>query len=275
MHVTLRRCFSIIKDCVLNLGERCMIPKIIHYCWFGHGEKPDSVRHFIAGWRLKLPDYEIKEWNEDNFDVASIPYAREAYEARRYAFVADCARLYALATEGGIYLDTDVEVLKSFDPYLGAPAFLGYESEVGLCTAVMGSEPGGKLVCQLLDDYRERHFINGDGTLNTTVNVVYVTNRLKQFGWIVDGRQMEVKDVAWVYPQEYFSPKSLTTGKIKITPNTVTIHHLNASWYNTREKMVYWIGKRCGRGAAQVMSLLCHNPLYICQRAVRYVKTGQ
>ena len=129
-----------------------MIPKKIHYCWFGRNPLPESAQKCIASWRKYLPDYEIKEWNEDNFDINVNLYVKQAYESRKFAFVTDYVRLYALASEGGVYMDTDVEVLKTFDPFLHHHAFSGFENNNYVPTGMMASEKNGKWVTELLDD---------------------------------------------------------------------------------------------------------------------------
>lgn len=119
-----------------------MIPKKIHYCWFGKGKMPELALKCIESWRVNLPDYELKEWNENSFDINSNFYVKEAYESRKFAFVTDYVRLYALYTEGGIYMDTDVEVLKNLDPFLDLPAFSGFEDNVHIPTGIMAAEKG-------------------------------------------------------------------------------------------------------------------------------------
>ena len=126
-----------------------MIPRIVHYCWFGHGQKPALAIKCIDSWKRLMPDFELKEWNESNFDISVCSYVKEAYESRKFAFVADYVRLYALATEGGVYMDSDVEVIRSLKPFLGHIAFTGYQNGGGCITGTMGSEGGasGCLSC--------------------------------------------------------------------------------------------------------------------------------
>lgn len=213
-----------------------MIPKIIHYCWFGRGEKPKLAKKCIASWKKYCPDYEIKEWNEDNFDISLYPYAKEAYERRRLAFVADVARLYALYQEGGIYMDTDVEVLKPLDNFLAHPAFCGFEDEKGISTGIIGSEKGGKWVKDNLDNYLHRHFIKGDETDDLTTNVVTITNYMLSLGLKLDNTFQDFPDLITIYPKDYFSPKSYEDGKLYLTSNTCAIHHFSASWKTGKEQ---------------------------------------
>ena len=130
-----------------------MIPKVIHYCWFGRGKMPEMALKCIESWKKYLPEYKIKEWNEDNFDLDMYPYVREAYDNRKFAFVTDVVRLYALYNEGGIYMDTDVEVLKSLDPFLHHNAFSGFEDDKNIPTGIMASEKGGRWAKENLDYY--------------------------------------------------------------------------------------------------------------------------
>lgn len=196
-----------------------MIPKVIHYCWFGQKDKPQEVIDFINTWREHLSDYEIKEWNESNFDIRLYDYAREAYECRKFAFVSDVCRLYALQ-EGGIYLDTDVEVLKSFDDFLDLESFVGMESSDTYSTAIIGASPNTCWVKTFLDEYTHLHFINGQ-----KMDVLPNTSRLRI---LMSKLSPSLKPS--VFAQDYFSAKDYKTGKIKITDNTVSVHHFNASW---------------------------------------------
>ncbi len=206
-----------------------MIPKIIHYCWFGRGNKPKSVLDCIATWRKICSDYTIKEWNEDNFDVRANRYCSEAYDSRKFAFVSDCARLYALRNEGGIYLDTDVEVVKSFDNFLHHRSFMGFESPIHIQTGMMASIAGTQWASDLFDEYGNRIFIKGDGTLDTTTNVTTITLYFIQKGLVVNGQQQNVSNCQ-IYPLDYFCAKDHRTGVVTRTENTVCIHHYAGLW---------------------------------------------
>lgn len=207
-----------------------MIPKVIHYCWFGQGKKPDSVIKYINTWKKVMPDYEIKEWNEENFDMDAFPYAKEAYSQKKYAFVSDVVRLYALYHEGGVYLDTDIEVLKTFDPFLEHPAFIGFEDQNNIQTGLIASEKGGPWVKEALDLYEGRHFILPDGTLDTTTNVTLLTGMMEKHGLLKDNSRQDLKDLISIYPSDYFCAKSYSDGKVTVTDRTVTIHHFSGSW---------------------------------------------
>ena len=152
-----------------------MIPKIVHYCWFGRGMKPQSVEKYIESWHKFLPDYQFKEWNEDVFDINCNLYVKEAYENRKFAFVTDYVRLYALYTDGGIYMDTDVEVLGSYDQFLHHHAFSGFETDGNVPTGMMAAEKGSIWAKELLEGYLNRTFVKKDGTLDMTTNTVVIT----------------------------------------------------------------------------------------------------
>lgn len=243
-----------------------MIPKIIHYCWFGNTPLPDKVKYYISTWKKRCPDYKIIQWNESNFDINCCPYVREAYQKKKWAFVADYARLQALVNYGGIYLDTDIEVLKNFDSLLKYKAFCSFESKTGLCTAVLGGEPHFHTFIELMNLYKKRHFVLRNGELDEEPNVVPFTQICKKDGLILNGEEQEILGLR-IFPSEYFSPKNYMTGKIKVTPNTITIHYFDASWKNKKEKKMHdremlfinKYGMNYGKKIARIINL----PLYI------------
>ena len=220
-----------------------MIPKIIHYCWFGRGKKPGLALKCIESWKKYLPDYEILEWNEDNFDLNMFPYAREAYDNRKFAFVTDVVRLYALSKMGGIYCDTDVEVLSSLDPFLTHYAFSGFENDKDIPTGLMASEKDGKWVNELLNYYNGRHFVKPDGSFDTTTNVKTITDITEKFGLIRRNSFQDLPNLVTIYPKDYFCPKSYIDGKIYLTENTVCIHHFSGSWvpWEQRVERKMWL----------------------------------
>lgn len=207
-----------------------MIPKIIHYCWFGRGEMPQLAKDCIASWHKFMPDWEYKLWNEDNFDVNSVPYVKEAYEARKFAFVSDYVRLCALEGEGGVYLDTDVEAFKSFEDLMKFEAFGGFEGSkyLPLCTCIMASMAHGKWVKEMLDAYQNRHFITEDGCFDMTTNVQFITSIMQKNGFIQNGKEQDYKDLH-VFPVDYFCPRQ-TTGEYLKTGNTYCDHLGMGSW---------------------------------------------
>lgn len=215
-----------------------MIPKKIHYCWFGGNPLPEMAQKCIESWKKYCPDYEIVEWNEDNFDLNCNDYVKEAYEAKKWAFVTDYVRLYALYNFGGIYMDTDAELIGCIDNFLSNNAFSGFENDSQIPTAIMGSEKGNEWIETLLSYYDNRHFIKSDGSYDMTTNVVTITELTeKSFNFACNGKMQTIDGVFTIYPKDYFCPKSWETGyKINLTPNTVCVHHFNASWYDEAEK---------------------------------------
>lgn len=215
------------------------IPKIIHYCWFGKSELPELAQKCINSWKKYCPDYEIIEWNEDNFDLMSNIYVKEAYEAKKWAFITDYVRLFVLYNYGGVYMDTDVEIIRNIDAFLGDKAFSGFESNGFIPTGIMASEKEGKWAKLMLSYYDNRHFKLPDGGLDLTTNVVTITNLTKENYEITLDNTLQVTngDVVF-YPSDYFCPKDFKTGKINITPNTYTIHHFSGSWHTEEEKSV-------------------------------------
>lgn len=207
-----------------------MIPKVVHYCWFGRGEKPELAKKCIASWKTFLPDYEIKEWNEDNFDINCNQYVKEAYESRKFAFVTDYVRLFAIYTEGGVYMDTDVEVLKTFDPFLHHHAFSGFETDGNVPTGMMAAEKGSVWAKELLDMYDNRKFIMADGSFDMTTNTTVITKYMLGKGLVLNNRYQDFPGLCTMYPAEFFCPKDHRTGKIKCTHNTVCIHHFAGTW---------------------------------------------
>lgn len=222
-----------------------MIPKVIHYCWFGQTPLPKSAQKCIASWRKFFPDYEIREWNEDNFDVNAIPYTSQAYKAKKYAFVSDYARFWILYNHGGLYFDTDVEVIKPMDDIIARGPFMGREAGARLSTMFpdgpqglavapglgMGAEVGMPLFKQYLDMYSSVSFFNEDGTMNTRTIVYYTSEVLLRCG--LSGNDSEPEQVAgvWIYPHDWFCPMDHTRGNLlRITENTRSIHHYDASW---------------------------------------------
>ena len=199
-----------------------MIPKIIHYCWFGRGEKPELAVKCIESWKKCLPDYELKEWNEDNFDITQNQYVREAYENRKFAFVTDYVRLYALYHDGGVYMDTDVH----------HHAFSGFETDGNVPTGMMAAEKGSVWAKELLDQYTDRVFVQPDGSFDMTTNTTVITNYMLEKGLVLNNKYQDFPGLCTMYPADYFCPKDHRTGKIRCSKNTVCIHHFAGSWLN-------------------------------------------
>ena len=229
-----------------------MIPKVIHYCWFGRNPLPPLAIKCIESWKKYLPEYEIREWNEDNFDVNIIPYTQEAYKAKKYAFVSDYARFWILYKYGGLYFDTDVEVIKPMNDIIAKGPFMGCENEVkdhektvlaiapGIGLGVnpglgLGVNPGLDLYKEMLDLYGTLHFVNPDGKLNLKTVVQYTTEILCQHGLRNVNKVQECAGV-WIYPKEYFCPVDYSSKKFVITSNTKSIHHFAESWKAKKQK---------------------------------------
>ena len=211
-----------------------MIPKIIHYCWFGRNPLPNLALRCIESWKIHLPDYEIIEWNEDNFDVKMIPYTAEAYKAKKYAFVSDYARFWILYKYGGLYFDTDVEVIRPMDDILSRGPFMGFENNGATTSGVapglgLGVNPGLGLYKEILDYYAGEHFLKSDGTQNLKTVVIRVTEILNKHG-LKDNNVYQAVAGVNIYPFDYFCPIRITDGKLCLTENTVSIHHYAASW---------------------------------------------
>lgn len=213
-----------------------MIPKKIHYCWFGKGKMPKKALNCIKSWKKYCKDYELVLWDEESFDINSNAYVKEAYENRKFAFVTDYVRLYALYTQGGVYMDTDVEVIKPLDEFLSNKAFSGFESNEYVPTGIMASEKELPIFKELLDYYNDRHFIDKDGNMDITTNVIIITNILKEHGLKCDNKLQTVADFT-LYPYDYFCPIDLHTKIKRITNNTATIHWFSGSWLPRRQKI--------------------------------------
>lgn len=223
-----------------------MIPKVIHYCWFGGNPLPKSAQKCIASWRKYLPDYEIKEWNESNFDVNIIPYTAEAYKAKKYAFVSDYARFWILYKYGGLYFDTDVEVIKNMDDIIAKGPFMGLEkkqagatpTQLGVAPGLgLGVNPGLGLYKELLDVYDDKHLFSAFGKIGETI--VGITSKIMQKKGIKrqsDGF-LHCGEIT-IYPEEYFCPKNYYTGELTITPNTCAIHHYTATWHKNTKTFI-------------------------------------
>ena len=210
-----------------------MIPKTIHYCWFGRGELTPLAKKCIASWRQFFPDYEIKEWNEDNFDVNCIPYTADAYNAGKYAFVSDYARFWVLYHFGGVYFDTDVEVIRPMDYVLEKGPFMGFEL-LGECPAVnpglgLAAVPGMSLYKAALNRLEQMSFQKENGSINSYTMIPMVTELLKDLGLTGNGTIERVAGIS-IYPPDWFNPFDDATGRLRKTENTRTVHWYAKSW---------------------------------------------
>ena len=249
-----------------------MIPKIIHYCWFGRNPLPPLAIKCIESWKKYLPDYEIKEWNEDNFDVNIIPYTKEAYEARKYAFVSDYARFWILYNYGGLYFDTDVEVIKSMDDIIARGPFMGCEKDGGDTNVAsvapglglgvnpglgLGVNPGLGLYKEILGIYSNLHFKNQDGSLNMKTVVQYTTELLCNHGLKCTNEIQQCNGI-WIYPKEYFCPIDFESKKCTITKNTYSIHHYAASWLSLKSKLRLFLLRHLNDRVINVIRFIKH-----------------
>ena len=236
------------------------IPKIIHFCWFGRNPLPSLAKKCIESWRKFFPDWTIIEWNEDNYDVNKIPYISEAYEQRKYAFVSDYARFDILYQYGGIYFDTDVEVIKSFDDILSNGMFMGFEIDGGNSNSIkesnnilqekminpglglgvapglgLGVAPGLGIIKKILDYYQNQHFVDLNGKINTETVVTKITRILIEEGLKNVSGIQKISGVI-IYPKEYFNPLNNNTGKLEITDNTHSIHWYSMTWMSKMQR---------------------------------------
>lgn len=244
-----------------------MIPKKIHYCWFGGNPLPKSAKAYIESWKKYLPDYEIKEWNESNFDVNSIPYTKDAYAAKKYAFVSDYARFWILYHYGGVYFDTDVEAVAPIDDILQKGSFMAWETPSenkvykiapGLALA---ASPKEKLYKEILDGFEQLRFYNEDDTWNSYTMIPLVTDILIKHGMVADGSLQTIANTT-LYPDDYFCPMNSITGLITRTKNTRTIHHYSMSWMSKRQqyrlKITRPLRRIFGNRFLRILKLITH-----------------
>lgn len=209
------------------------IPKIIHYCWFGE-KKPKNVEEFILNWKSILPEYVFIEWNESNFDINICMYVKEAYDLKKYAFVSDYARLYALYNYGGIYLDTDVELKKTFNDILNkSDVILGFEEFDYVATSTILAKKESNVIKIFMEKYHEFRFVKSDSSVDTLTNVYRITEFLTDIGLIKNGESQQLeysKEKVVIFPQEYFSPLDYANRIDNSGANTYAIHHYEHSW---------------------------------------------
>lgn len=245
-----------------------MIPKTIHYCWFGGSKMPSYAIKCIESWKRFFPEYEIKEWNETNFDVNISNYVREAYHEKKWAFVSDYARFWILYNYGGIYFDTDVEVIKSFDDILEKGPFMGLECDYEVASGLgltanpglgLAANPGLGLFKDILDYYDSQHFIKNEVNSKQITIVEHTTSVLKRKGLINKPGIQKVCEV-YIYPKDFFNPMNRETGEIIITSDTHSVHHYAASWCDdgsrTRGRiyrfLTRYLGPRFSKGVKDI-----------------------
>ena len=230
-----------------------MIPKVIHYCWFGRNPLPEHALKCISSWKKFFPDYEIIEWNEDNFDVNIIPYTQQAYSAKKYAFVSDYARIWILYHYGGVYFDTDVEVIKSMDEIIARGPFVGIEVEHSNGTNLsvnpglgLGVVAHHHIYKEILDYYKNINFINNDGTYNQFA-IVRITTKILFDNGMTNSNELQNVVGIWIYPKDYFNPFDDNTGSLNITDNTRSIHWYTKTWMKKQNRLRTWIVRRIHR----------------------------
>lgn len=239
-----------------------MIPKVIHYCWFGGNGKSQMIEKCIGSWRKLCPDYEIIEWNESNYDVSKHPFMKAAYAAKKWAFVSDYARVDILYQHGGVYLDTDVELISSLDPFLGYDFYAGFESESFVNFGLgFGSIKGHSALKEILEYYNGIDFPDNDFGLSMISCPRIQTDALKKHGLLCNNQNQVVAGCN-IFNTEYFCPMSFRTGETVVTENTISIHHYDMSWSpngsknaKTMEwKLVRRLGPKWGRRISSMVS---------------------
>lgn len=211
------------------------IPKIIHLCWFGNGQFDDKMKFCMETWEKFCPEYKVMKWDEESFDLSSCLYAKQAYEKKRWAFVTDYVRFKVLELYGGIYLDTDMQLLKSLDEFLGDDAFFSFKQLVGemklytLTSGIIGSKRANPLFKPLIDEFESRSYINENGEEDMKPVAAFLTDILVSHGF-AQNNELQKRDGIAVYPNEYLCPTLLKGGKIVTTENTAAIHHFTGTW---------------------------------------------
>lgn len=222
------------------------IPKVIHYCWFGKGKMPPLAEKCIASWKKYCPDYEIVCHNEDNFDISENRYAKEAYDAGKWAFVSDYVRLKVLYNEGGIYLDTDVELIKPIDDLIIETGYMGFDDNEVISTGLgFACEKGNELVGKLLADYDDISFVRPDGSYDITPCPDRNSETLKRLGMDFSIKNQIFMGIH-ILPEDYLCPMKYYTGKKIITKNTYSIHHFCASWTSATAKRTLFVKRIVG-----------------------------
>lgn len=216
-----------------------MIPKIIHYIWFGGKPFPNKVLKCIESWHKYLPDYEFKLWNEETFDVNSVEFTKQAYANKKWAFVSDYVRMYALNKFGGWYLDTDIEILRPIERFEDHRMVLGTDHD-GALTALMGSEPNHPYWTEVLAFYDSMNFVNEDGTFNMTVNNTHLQGVLESYGYKFENKFQELKEGIVVYPDDYFHVANNEKGTIHKTNNSYAIHWHTLLWTSEMSHFNRW-----------------------------------
>lgn len=256
-----------------------MIKKTINYCWFGKSELDEKSRLCIESWKKIMPDYEIKRWDESNYDVNKNSFVKEAYENKKWAFVSDYARLDIIYNYGGIYLDTDVEVIKTFDDLLENDGFMGFEIGNYVATGLgFGAVAGHPFLKENMDAYNNIKLYLPDGKLNDVVCPIITTKLLQKYNLELNNKLQTIKGIK-IYPTDYFCPMSFQTGEINITTNTHSIHRYNMSWISKEEQKFHGyyqkLNKRFGKKIANFIVDLISIPYRIKRRIQRIIRKAK
>lgn len=212
------------------------VPKIIHYCWFGRGEIPEKEKECISTWEQNFPGYELKLWTEDNFDFSGCAFAVQAYENKKYAFVSDYARAKLLYEYGGLYLDTDVKIIKMFTDLMEQyDGIVGFERKAFIGTALIACQPYDPCIKELLEYYETHDFQQKDGSFDNIANVSIITDIMKSKGLVLGGERQSISGFE-VFNREYFYPKKLSETEFRVTDETAAIHMCSNSWLSDRER---------------------------------------
>ena len=230
-------------NCDITMEKGYEIPKVIHYCWFGGNPLPERYKIWMKTWKEKCPDYEIVEWNEHNYDISKNQYMLQAYKSQKWGFVPDYARLDIIYEHGGVYLDTDVEILQPLDKLLSQKAFAGFQDWCHVALGLgFGSVPHNPVLRDMMDYYEDMNFVKNDGSLNLTPSPAFQTESLKNKGLIQDGSFQKLKDIS-IYPKVFFSPMNHYNKKIVKNENSYLLHHFDGSWQDSHINGI-WNGYR-------------------------------
>lgn len=247
-----------------------MIPKMIHYCWFGKNEYPDIMKKCLKSWCKFCPDYKLMLWNENTFYVNSTEWTKQAYEAEKYAFVADYVRLKVIHEYGGIYLDIDQELIKPLDQFLSHSAFLGFMREDSVNTGIIGAEPNHPVISKLFHYYDNRPFII-DGKQDLLPNTDWVSEQLVKEGLILNDSFQTINNGVVVYPREYFCPIYCTQPYNLKSSNTVSIHHWAMTWRTEEEKLSFEKLKKSRRKSVIIAKRIKHLPYQVYKKLKRTI----
>lgn len=220
-----------------------MIPKIIHYCWLSGDPVPEKLQEYMKSWKKQLPDYEFMLWDKSRFDIHSMPWVEQAYNAKKYAFASDYIRLYAIYHHGGIYLDMDMEILKAFDleKFIDGVNW-GLDEGGDVEAAFVAGQPGTPILRELMDIYEHQNFVDAAGNMNLKVANVYVQENLVKYGYKKDPKEQVLPECkVKLFPPDYFNCRSLVTGKLNITDNSCCIHWHTVLWASKTTRFIQWL----------------------------------